>query len=169
MDISLVAKIKKYEDFVACYSDDDVNKDYNGKSLLFYSLSNNDISSRYKITDFLLDKGASAACINECGESVLHILFSRTNYDLFQTARICKKLVDSGADINHIDNKGRHAIQYLIISKYTDEELEPIYNVIFRLRIIGLNKKNAWGKSPIDIAEQIPYRKELLERMKMCE
>ena len=58
MDISLVAKMKKYDEFISCYNEGDEKKVYKGKSLLFYSLSNNDTESRYLITDFLLNKGA---------------------------------------------------------------------------------------------------------------
>ena len=58
MDISLVAKMKKYDEFISCYNEGDEKKLYKGKSLLFYSLSNNDAESRYLITDFLLNKGA---------------------------------------------------------------------------------------------------------------
>ena len=52
MDISLVAKMKKYDEFISCYNEGDEKKVYKGKSLLFYSLSNNDTESRYLITDF---------------------------------------------------------------------------------------------------------------------
>ena len=47
MDISLVAKMKKYDEFISCYNEGDEKKVYKGKSLLFYSLSNNDTESRY--------------------------------------------------------------------------------------------------------------------------
>ena len=67
MDISLVAKMKKYDEFISCYNEGDEKKVYKGKSLLFYSLSNNDTESRYLITDFLLNKGAEVNVINECG------------------------------------------------------------------------------------------------------
>ena len=45
MDISLVAKMKKYDEFISCYNEGDEKKVYKGKSLLFYSLSNNDTES----------------------------------------------------------------------------------------------------------------------------
>ena len=91
MDISLVAKMKKYDEFISCYNEGDEKKVYKGKSLLFYSLSNNDTESRYLITDFLLNKGAEVNVINECGENLLHILLSRTKHNIKQTAELCKK------------------------------------------------------------------------------
>ena len=57
MDIDLIAYIKKYNDFTLNYKVGDERKLYNGKSLLFYSLANNDADSRYSISSFLLDKG----------------------------------------------------------------------------------------------------------------
>ncbi|MCQ2534897.1 MAG: ankyrin repeat domain-containing protein [Clostridia bacterium] len=166
MDISLIAKMKKYDEFILNYVEGDENKVYKGKSLLFYSLSNNDANSRYMISSFLLNKGIVANDLNECGENVLHILLSRNNYDISQTAELCKILIDKGVDINQLDEKDRVPLQYLISSKYTDEELEPIYQVLFAQNNILVSKKNAWGKTPIEIASQMPYRKSLLERMK---
>ena len=34
MDISLVAKMKKYDEFISCYNEGDEKKLYKGKSLL---------------------------------------------------------------------------------------------------------------------------------------
>ena len=107
MDISLVAKMKKYDEFISCYNEGDEKKVYKGKSLLFYSLSNNDTESRYLITDFLLNKGAEVNVINECGENLLHILLSRTKHNIKQTAELCKKLIDKGVNINQLDEKER--------------------------------------------------------------
>ena len=84
MDISLVAKMKKYDEFISCYNEGDEKKVYKGKSLLFYSLSNNDTESRYLITDFLLNKDAETNVINECGENLLHILLSTNHESLSQ-------------------------------------------------------------------------------------
>ena len=166
MDISLVAKMKKYNEFLSCYVKGDENKLYNGKSLLFYSLSNNDIESRYLISKCLLDEGIEVNGVNEEGENVLHILLSRTKHDLEQTLDLCHTLIEKGVDINCIDNKGRVPLQYIVNMKYTDEELEPLYNLFFSQGNLMVNCKNAWGKTPLEIAEQIPYRKSLMERLK---
>ena len=53
--------------------------------------------------------------------------------------------------------------------KYTDEELEPLYQIWFSQNNVLVNHKNAWGKTPLEIAEQMPYRAGLLERMKKYE
>ncbi len=169
MNISLIAKMKKYDEFISNYTEGDEKNIYKGKSLLFYSLSNNDTNSRYMISKFLLDKGIAVNDLNECNENLLHILLSRTNYDISQTAELCKILIDKGIDVNQLDEKDRVPLQYLIISKYTDEELEPIYQVLFSQNNILVSKKNAWGKTPIEIASQMPYRKSLLERLREYE
>ena len=114
MDISLVAKMKKYDEFISCYNEGDEKKLYKGKSLLFYSLSNNDAESRYLITDFLLNKGAETNVINECGENLLHILLSRTNHNIKQTAELCQRLIKNGVDINQLDKKDRLPLQYVV-------------------------------------------------------
>ena len=140
-----------------------------GKSLLFYSLSNNDAESRYLITDFLLNKGAETNVINECGENLLHILLSRTNHNIKQTAELCQRLIKNGVDINQLDKKDRLPLQYVVNMKYTDEELEPLYQIWFSQNNVLVNHKNAWGKTPLEIAEKMPYRASLLERMKKYE
>lgn len=169
MDISLIAKLKQYDEFQSCYKQGDAKKEYGGKPLLFYSVSNNDPQSRYLITDFLLQEGAQANGINECGENLLHILLSRVKHDLHQTTELCKRLIDQGADVNQIDEKGRVPLQYLINMKYSDEELEPLYQIWFAEKNILIHHKNIWGKSPLELAKALPYRAGMLERMKKYE
>lgn len=57
-----------------------------------------------------------------------------------------KKLIDKGVNINQLDEKERVPLQYLINLKYTDEELEPLYQIWFAQNSILVNHKNAWGK-----------------------
>lgn len=166
MNISLLAKLKSYEEFISNFKEGDEKLSYKGKSLLFYSISNNDTRSRYLISKYLIDKGVRIDEINECGENLLHVLLSRTKHDLEQTKDLCELLISKGININQIDEKGRVPFQYLINLKYTDEELEPLYELWFSCDNIVINQKNAWGKTPIEIAEQIPYRCKLVERMK---
>ena len=105
MNIYLIAYMKKYTDFISHYRDGDERKSYNGKSLLFYSLANNDPESRYLISTFLLDKGVEVNGLNEENENVLHVLLSRTTHNLKQTIELCERLINGGADINQIDKK----------------------------------------------------------------
>ena len=166
MDISLTAKLKKFDDFAAVYSDGDEKKLFNEKNLLFYSFSNNVPEERYRISMFLLDKGADACGVNECSENLLHILLSRIKHDLPQTVELCRILIEKGADINHIDEKGRVPLQYIINMKYTDEELEELYKLWFSRGNVLVTHKNAWGKTPLELIELLPYRKKLLDIVK---
>ena len=136
---------------------------------MFYSLSNNDAESRYLITNFLINEGAEVNVTNECGENLLHILLSRINHNIKQTAELCQKLIDKGVNINHLDEKERVPLQHLINLKYLDEELEPLYQIWFSQNSILVNHKNAWGKTPLEILDQMPYRANVLERMKKYE
>lgn len=80
-----------------------------------------------------------------------------------------RALIDKGVNINHLDEKERVPLQYLINLKYTDEELEPLYQIWFTQDRVLVNHKNAWGKTPLEIVEQMPYRENILERMKKYE
>ena len=169
MDVSFVAKLKTYDDFIACYNEGDEKKLYDGESLLFYSISNNNVESGYLITDFLLNAGTEVNGINEYGENLLHILLSRVNHNIEQTTEMCRRLIDKGVDINQLDKRGRVPLQYLINMKYTDEELEPLYQIWFAQKNILVNHKNVWGKSPLELAALLPYRASLLGRLKKYE
>lgn len=68
-----------------------------------------------------------------------------------------------------LDKKDRLPLQYVVNMKYTDEELEPLYQIWFSQNNVLVNHKNAWGKTPLEIAEKMPYRASLLERMKKYE
>ena len=72
---------------------------------MFYSISNNNVESRYLITDFLLNAGTEVNGINEYGENLLHILLSRVNHNIEQTTEMCRRLIDKGVDINQLDKR----------------------------------------------------------------
>lgn len=169
MDVSMIAKFKDVNIFISNFNECDIGRNFNGKSLLFYSISNSNIENRYAITNYLLDKGANAKVINECNESLLHVLLGQVNHDLSKTTALCKRLINLGANRNQLDSKNRLALQYIVNLKYSDEELAELYNVWFSVSDVLVSTKNAWGKSPIELAEQISYRRKLLAIMKMCE
>lgn len=166
MNIDLAAKLKDYDSFIACYQQGDEARTYDGKSLLFYAVSNNEPDSRYRISTFLLDKGADPCGVNNCKENLLHILLSRGKHDLQQTTELCRRLVDSGVDINQIDERGRVPLQYLVNMKFTDEELEPLFQIFFSQPNLLVDHKNVLGKSPLELAELLPYRKSMVEHMR---
>lgn len=166
MNISMIAKLKGMVDFLNSYSKKDVNKLFDGKSLLFYSISNNNLDARYAISNYLLDEGAQVTGVNEENETLLHILLSRINHDLPKTIELCERLIKEGVDINKVDRKNRLALQYLINMKYTDQELKSLYMLWFSQSKVLVNIKNDWGKSPLELAESMPYRQELVRIMR---
>jgi hypothetical protein len=74
LDVSLIAKLKKEKDFFAVYSKGDEKKLFNVKGLLFYSICNNDLDTRYRVSNFLIDEGSDVSGVNEEGETLLHII-----------------------------------------------------------------------------------------------
>ena len=166
MNINLTAQLKKYDEFIELYKSGDEKKQYNGKSLLFYSLANNAPDERYNISMFLLEKGTDACGVNECGENLFHVLLSRVTHNLQQTVELCEKLIEKKVNVNEIDDKGRVPLQYIINMKYTDDELAPLYKLWFSQKGLILDHKNDWGKTPIELIEAIPYRNKLLEIVK---
>ncbi|MSA69537.1 hypothetical protein [Holdemania massiliensis] len=165
MNIKLVAKLKGKEEFIKNYSSQYIVENDKMESILFYSISNNNLEARYYITNFLLDEGTNPIVINEEHETLLHVLLSQVKHDLNKTINLCQRLIDAGVDVNVLDNKCRLALQYLINLKYTDLELEPLYNYWFNRKGVDVEQKNDWGMSPIDIARKLPYRKDLVKRI----
>ena len=74
MNIKLVAKLKGKEEFIKNYSSQYIVENDKMESILFYSISNNNLEARYYITNFLLDEGTNPIVINEEHETLLHVL-----------------------------------------------------------------------------------------------
>lgn len=128
MDIRWIAKLKGEKEFLSVWK----NEKYGEKmreEILFNAVSNNNAEERYKIVKLLLDKGYKVTWKNEENETVLHILLSRTQQNLEQTYQLCKVFIQEGVDINAVDCKERLALQYLVNMKFSDEELEPLYDL----------------------------------------
>lgn len=165
MNIDLVAQLKDFDAFMQAYETGCEQCTYEGKSLLFYSLANNDPESRYQISSFLLDKGTDAAGTNAEGESVLHILLSRVKHNLKQTAELCARLIEAGANIEQLDNKGRSCLQYVVMSNFPEDDLVPLYDLLLVEGSKLPYTPNAWGKTPVDLAQAKGTRQEFLVRV----
>ena len=79
------------------------------------------------------------------------------------------KPLKANINVNQLDNKERVPLQYVINLKYTDEELEPIYDILCNQDKLLVNHKNVWGKTPIELAEQMSYRKSILDKLRKYE
>ena len=97
MMIDLVAKLKKTEDFMKEYQKGDEKKNYNGKSLIFYSLANSDLVSRYAISSILLESGVDVLGKNNEQETVLHVLFGQAKNDTSELCKLYRIFVEKGS------------------------------------------------------------------------
>lgn len=165
MNIDLIAKLKRSEDFFEVFQEGDQFKTYDGVPLIFYSLSNNDLDTRYKISSYLLDKGVDVKYVNKYNQSVFHVLLGQVQNDVPSVCRLCERMIAMGADINVLDKNNVLPLKYILNMKYTDEELKPLYDLWFSQPNVILDVKDKWGLTPIDFAKKVPYRKEIVERM----
>ena len=137
-----------------------------GPPLIFCAMSNQTPENRYDIVTFLIGEGAELKGTNSEDETLFHILFSRPKHNIEQTRELTELLINAGVDINQLDSKNRVALQYLISQpKISDEAFAPLYDLIFERCDLELSIKNAWGYTPIELAQKFPYRAELLKRM----
>ncbi|MDQ0049240.1 ankyrin repeat protein [Paenibacillus polymyxa] len=165
MNIDMIAKLKSGEEFFTAFQEGDQLKTYDGVSLIFFAVSNKNLDARHKISNFLLDKGIDVRCLNRDHESVLHVLLSQVKNDIIQVTHLCERLIKMGADINVLDKKNRSVLKHILNMKHTDDELKPLYDLWFSQKDLVLTIKDDWGLTPIDFAKNLPYRKNILERM----
>ena len=167
MDIYFSAKTQTLAQFKEVYDKRLLNETpQDGSPVIFCAMANQIPQNRYDIVSFLIDEGADLNSTNDEGETLLHILFSRSKHIIEQTVELTLILIDEGVDINQLDGKHRVAIQHLTSHpKFTDEDFALLYDVIFQKCTLELNIKNDWGYTPIELAQKLPYRADLLRRM----
>lgn len=165
MKVDLIANMKSTAEFTAAYQPGDEGRDFEGKSLIFFSLGNPSLADRAAISDYLLDRGVPVAGVSPDGNGVLHVLLGQVQHDILDTTALSARLLGSGADINLLDAKNRLPIQSLLAIKAIDDELAPLYDLWFSHDDLDLTTKNEWGLSPLDLAKKVPYRAAAVARM----
>lgn len=167
MDMFFSAKRQTLAQFKEVYDKQLLNKmPQVGSPLIFCAMSNQTPENRYDIVKFLISEGAELKGTNAENETLFHILFSRPKHNIEQTRELTELLINAGVDINQLDTKNRVALQYLISQpKISDEDFAPLYDMIFERCNLELSNKNDWGYTPIELAQKVPYRAELLKRM----
>ena len=166
MDMFFSAKRQTLAQFMEVYDRQRLNEVHGGSPVIFDAMANQSPQDRYEIVKFLVGEGAELTGTNAEKETLFHVLFSRPKLDIGQTVELTKLLIDAGADINQPDAKNRMAIQHLISQpKLTDEALASLYDIIFQSCALELNTQNDWGYTPIELAQKLPYRADLLRRM----
>lgn len=166
MTIDLIAKLKTLKEFMDMYQKGDEKKIYDGKSLIFFSLANTDPVSRYEISNFLLENEVDVLNKNKEQETALHVLLGQREHDITKTCELCVKLIKRGVDINAKDKNGQMAIQYITRMNKLDKDLSELYDIWFDEDNLDLTSRDVTGCTPLEYAEKLPYRAELIERMK---
>ncbi|MFJ4158414.1 hypothetical protein [Microbacterium testaceum] len=166
MDIFLTAHLKSADDFFADFTPGDAKAvDPKGRGLLLMSLQNKDLPSRYAVSNFLLDQSAPANTSGNGGATALHILFGQVSHDVIEDARLARRLIDAGADINARDDNGRVPFLEVLNMKYSDDELKPIYDLWFEQPYADFTSVSRHGVSPITFAKKLPFRGAIVARM----
>lgn len=166
MDMYFSAKRQTLAQFMEVYDQQRLHEVHGGSTILFDAMAHQSPQDRYDIVRFLIAQGAELTGTNGENETLFHILFSRPKHNMAQTVELTKLLIDAGADINQPDAKGRVALQHLISHpKLTERDLAPLYDLFFTRCRLDLSIKNAWGYTPIELAQKLPYRAELLRKM----
>lgn len=166
-EILIIAQSGTWHEFLKQYKDKFQKlQKKNEESLLVSAMANHNAEDRFKIVNFLIDKGYDVNCIGSEGHSLLHILFSRPNQVLEQTVLLSKRLIELNIDLNLQDQRKRTILHFMIEMGFTDEELNPLYDVVFSKDNINLKLMDNWKHTALDFAEIYgSRRKKLLERM----
>ena len=166
MNIHLTAGMKKADDFFSLYKPSDLHTLDSGKTLVYHALKNTSLPDRYEITNFLLDQGGEPGEANAYGETVLHVLFGHVNHDIQEDVKLAKRFIEAGADINALDKAKRLPFLGVLNMKYTDEELQPLYDIWLESPNADFTTKSNYGFSNLELAAKVPYRSHILQQMK---
>ena len=153
------------EEFLQGFREGDRTQYFYDRGLIYYALSNPDMGSCYEISSFLLSKCTENKenCILEKKtrdfDGPYHTLFQRKNYDVLQTAELCDRLFEAGADPNQAGEKNILPIELMMALPFTEEELHPLYDFWMKLPAVDLKLHTFDGKQPIDFAKKYKRKK----------
>lgn len=166
MSIETTTRTRSFEAFVAEFEPGMESQIFSGRSLILEAAGNLDPAARVRIMNFLLDHECRVDGVGGDGSGVFHVLFSVTKRDsIGETAELTSRLIEAGADVNHLDDRGRDALSELIIVGATDELLAPIYDLWFVQDLENIELPAKDGYSPLASAKLLPYRGDLVRRM----
>ena len=145
-----------YEEFLKIFKEGDQNEiNASRESLLFTALCNTNSKERYKIANFLINKGADVKIITEDGMSMFFPLFSLGWQDIVKTTILCKTLLEKGADITVIHKKEKTvSFKELFNIGASEMEMLPLYQLIFSQPGLPLLVKDKWGLTVIEFARR---------------
>lgn len=92
--------------------------------------------------------------------------FGQVEHRIDDDARIARRLIDIGADVNAMSPRGGLVFCEVLWMKHTDEELAPIYDLWFEQPgSLDFTTPAKNGREPLGMARALPYRASILERM----
>ena len=109
-------------------------QDRNWSRALGGALQNHSPEDRVAIADLLLDHGADPSVVmDDDNINVLHILFfgGYREHDFSAEAKVLKRLLDGGADINLKSPRFGLPLEMLDSMAASDQHLKPFYDVVF--------------------------------------
>ena len=109
------------------------NPDFDWRHFFFHVLSNEDLTARVEIANWMLDHGADPAHIEPHEKiNILHVMFTEREHDYIGEAKLLQRFLDGGADINLKAPKWNVPIRTMLDNYgLSDKELGPFYDVIF--------------------------------------
>ncbi|MBC7581885.1 hypothetical protein H7097_03400 [Aeromicrobium sp.] len=164
--IERVTREGSYDEFIATYKRIDRNIMYGsgGRKLLSDALSNNDIASRIKIANKLLDDGADVRLGNPL------IIYRRAHDHDFESEQpLLRRIIELGTDINRPLNKwGTPLIALASMFRFKGSVLIPFYDIYFAQDDLNLSVMSGPAKHSYSAYNQIQkiakLRPELLRR-----
>ena len=167
MNIFLTANMKTFDEFAALYSEGDEKRVRWGKSLFIEALSNTDPAQRYPMCDFLLDRDCVLDAGTTDGTNPFHILFAQGARDVDRDVALCRRLLDRRVALGQPDKNGCIPLVHLISTQeYSDEELTPLYDLVFASPDPGFDIELTGSHDPMyDVARRWPHRQALADRI----
>jgi hypothetical protein len=166
MRVHVVAKIGTFEEFLAEYRPGDEIEPEPPSTLLLSGLANTNAEARFAIAGFLLDRGVTAAGLNEEGDGALTIALAARNQDVAATTALVRRLIAAGADPAARNRRGVTPTQVVAQLPGDDAEWAPLLDFWFTLPGLEPAAPNAFGKSPIDLIAAFPTRADRVARMR---
>ena len=156
MTIYSAALMGTYEEFLKIFKEGDQNEiNASRESLLFTALCKTKSKERYKIANFLINKGADVKIVTEDGMSLFFPLFYYGRRDIIKMTILCKTLLEKGADITTIYKKEKTVSFKGLFNIGTPEiEMLPLYQLIFSQPGLPLLLKDKWGLTVIEFARR---------------
>ncbi len=166
MNIFLTANMKTFDEFAALYSEGDEKRVRWGKSLFIEALSNTDPAQRYPMCDFLLDRDCVLDAGTTDGTNPFHILFAQGARDVDRDVALCRRLLDRRVALGQPDKNGCIPLVHLISTQeYSDEELTPLYDVVFASPDPGFTTVVDGGKPFHELVRAFEDRQALADRI----